>query len=195
MQATSFLIFAIVTAATAAIIDGSFEHTQVIPITEIPGFWNGRIIQPMNGQFRNKFDREERIVGGDETRPNAHPYQAGLLIMIHWWTGLCGGSLISRNLVITAAHCVENTLGLTVVLGAHRLFNSLEETQLRIGVEPENVIMHPLYDPRMFYNDLALVVLTHSVIFNEFIQPIKLPDEEMMRKDFAGEIATVSGET
>lgn len=195
MQATSFLIFAIVTAVSAAINAGTIDHTLVMPITEIPGFWNGRIIQPMKMQFRNKFDREERIVGGEETRPNAHPYQAGLLIMINWWTGLCGGSLISRNLVITAAHCVENTLGLTVVLGAHRLFNSLEETQLRIGVEPENVIMHPLYDARMLSSDIALVVLTFPVTFNEFIQPIKLPDEEMMRKDFAGEIATVSGET
>lgn len=195
MQAISFLIFAIVAAASAAINEKAIEHSQVIPITDIPGFWKGRIIQPMKKQFYSKFDREERIVGGDEARPHAHPYQAGLLIMINWWTALCGGSIISRNLVISAAHCLENTLGLTVVLGAHRLFNSLEESQLRIGVEPENVIMHPLYDARMLYNDLALVVLTFPVAFNQFIQPIKLPDEEMMRKDFAGEIATVSGET
>lgn len=125
--------------------------------------------------------------------PNAHPYQCGLLIMVQWWTALCGGALLNRNLVITAAHCTENTVGLTVILGAHQLFNSLEETQVRIGVEPENVIMHPLYDARMLYNDLSLVRLTTPVTFNEFIQPIKLPDDEMMRKDFAGEMATVSG--
>jgi hypothetical protein len=192
MQVKSIIFLSFLIAAAFASKD---EYTNVIARQEVPGFWNGRNIQPVAYQktLANKFDRNGRIVGGQETKPNAHPYQVGLLIDIHWWTAMCGGCLLSTRIVMTAAHCVEDSSGLTVVLGAHRLFDSLEPTQVRINVEPSSFIVHPYYDRVMLYNDLALLVLPTFVTFNAHIQPIKLPKDELLRKDFAGEIATVSG--
>ncbi|KAJ8976740.1 hypothetical protein NQ317_004291 [Molorchus minor] len=43
-----------------------------------------------------------RVVGGSEAVRNSHPYQAALIMD---GSGFCGGSLISVNWVLTAAHC------------------------------------------------------------------------------------------
>lgn len=48
-----------------------------------------------------------RIFGGSEAHQNSFTYQVGLLLQrpkgLYW----CGGSLISNDYVLTAAHCVD----------------------------------------------------------------------------------------
>lgn len=43
-----------------------------------------------------------RIVGGEEIRIEEVPYQASLL---YFGYHICGGSIISQDFIITAAHC------------------------------------------------------------------------------------------
>ncbi|KAJ8910302.1 hypothetical protein NQ315_003780 [Exocentrus adspersus] len=43
-----------------------------------------------------------RIIGGNEATPHQYPFQVGLLLNNN---AFCGGSLISKNFVLTAAHC------------------------------------------------------------------------------------------
>ena len=45
-----------------------------------------------------------RIVGGVEAVPHSWPHQVGLFIDEFYF---CGGSLISDQWVLTAAHCVD----------------------------------------------------------------------------------------
>lgn len=168
-----------------------FDYSKVLPRTEVPGFWENRKIQPIH-EFHQKFDRESRIVGGEETKPNAHPYQVGLLMVVQWWTSMCGGCLLSENVILTAAHCLEDSSSTQVIMGAHNIF-MFEETQLRQTVQATGYIMHPDYDPPMLYNDVALIILPRKVSFTEFIQPIQLPQNELLEKKFSGETATVSG--
>lgn len=196
MDTKTLIVLAVCIAAGFAISEDQFDFAHAIPRTEVPGFWDGRKIQPINtqGRSQHKYDRNGRIVGGNEVEPHTHPYQGGLFVLINWWTAMCGCVLLSSNIVITAAHCLENSLGATVVLGAHYLFNPFEPNQLRIGLEPRYFITHPDYNPSMLYNDISLIYLPNPVSFNAFIQPIQLPDYEMMRKDFSGEVATVSGD-
>lgn len=48
--------------------------------------------------------RNNRIVGGQETAAHEYPWMAG----IEFYGQLkCGGTLISHNFVLTAAHCVH----------------------------------------------------------------------------------------
>lgn len=47
---------------------------------------------------------QSRIVGGNNAYSNQFPYQVAVL----GGGVLCGGSLISRNYVVTAAHCVSS---------------------------------------------------------------------------------------
>lgn len=48
-----------------------------------------------------------RITGGAQATPHQFPYQVGLIIITSKGITFCGGSLISRTTVLTAAHCVE----------------------------------------------------------------------------------------
>lgn len=45
-----------------------------------------------------------RVIGGEEVAPHTAPYQAALLVN---GGSLCGGSLISVDRVLTAAHCTD----------------------------------------------------------------------------------------
>uniref|UniRef100_A0A663N8F2 Peptidase S1 domain-containing protein n=1 Tax=Athene cunicularia TaxID=194338 RepID=A0A663N8F2_ATHCN len=48
-----------------------------------------------------------RIVGGSGAMPGQWPWQVSLHMQgIH----VCGGSIITRQWIVTAAHCVEGTL-------------------------------------------------------------------------------------
>jgi hypothetical protein len=51
---------------------------------------------------------EERIVGGTEAKQNEFPWQAWLVISLgngRYYS--CGGSLISNQWILTAAHCLD----------------------------------------------------------------------------------------
>lgn len=65
-------------------------------------------------------DITPQIVGGQESAPYSRPYQVALLM--NGRQG-CGGTLISSNWVLTAAHCLDNasTSSLTVKVGSHSM--------------------------------------------------------------------------
>ncbi|CAH1966439.1 unnamed protein product [Acanthoscelides obtectus] len=56
----------------------------------------------LNLSSANKFGA--RIRGGDEAKIEDYPYQVALWYNGQW--GKCGGSIISPNWILTAAHCV-----------------------------------------------------------------------------------------
>ena len=45
-----------------------------------------------------------KIVGGEEAVPNSIPWQVALFFDGGWF---CGGSIISEDYILTAAHCTE----------------------------------------------------------------------------------------
>lgn len=48
--------------AISAQADDKIDWSTVVPVTELPGFWDGREVRPVN--FRNGKIRSGRIVGG-----------------------------------------------------------------------------------------------------------------------------------
>ena len=135
-------------------------------------------------------NRYNRIVGGLETGPNKYPWQVGLVSSIGTkpW---CGGTLISNQHVLTAAHCTASRASspsrISVLVGEHRIDDS---SYNRVPLSAIND--HPDYTGVPNHdNDYSILTLAKPVQFSASIAPACLPSD--VNKDFVGELATVSG--
>merc|ERR1719234_80071 len=129
---------------------------------------------------------EGKIVGGHEAQENQWPWQVALFIDDAWF---CGGSLISENYVLTAAHCVDGASYFDIMAGAHNVRASSEPN--RVEITSYNGWTHPQWDTNTLANDLALIELPSAIDFNDYIAPSCLP----MAGDTAdeAELVTVTG--
>ncbi|EDO33274.1 predicted protein [Nematostella vectensis] len=140
-------------------------------------------------QFNYKHQRSppwKRIVGGIESEADAWPWQVALLIN---GTQMCGGSLISREWVVSAAHCFqgnglsENPGDWEVTLGEHHLENVDWFEQSR---RVRSIHLHPRYQEATITveghkarhvppdYDVALLRLATPAKFTNYVYPICL---------------------
>lgn len=179
-------IFGFLVASAAA--DNFIDWSTVVPVAELPGFWDGREFKPTF--YPEDVTRTSRIVGGTVVTPHTHPYQAGLLITFIAGTGLCGGSLLSNRAILTAAQCLAGSTSTQAILGAHQI-TTTEPSQLRIIIPTGGYRLHPQYNPSNFNNDIAILITSAAVTINQFIQPIALAASTV--GSLSGEVGTVSG--
>jgi len=113
---------------------------------------------------------QDRIVGGSEATPHSYPWMAALFVDDTWF---CGGTLISDEWVLTAAHCAKDATEMVVMLGAHNVREASEEGRLELVTR--DFFTHPRYSQITLHNDLALVHLPEKVEFSNIIRPVCLP--------------------
>ncbi|XP_076240858.1 serine protease snk [Calliopsis andreniformis] len=118
------------------------------------------------------------IVGGTKADPKEFPHMAAIGYNsedgIKW---SCGGTLISDEFVLTAAHCLFSSnwgSAKWARLGDLNLQRSDDDAK------PQNFriierIKHPKYQWPSAYNDIALVKLEEKVKFNAWIRPSCIP--------------------
>lgn len=108
--------------------------------------------------YASALPREARIIGGEPANPAAWPWMSGLVEKNTTPTNqvFCGASLIAKNWVLTAAHCVidEDISTFDIIINKSQLASSGGER-----LTAERIIMHPQYDDFTLENDLALIKL------------------------------------
>ncbi|XP_070484242.1 granzyme H-like isoform X3 [Equus przewalskii] len=92
------------------------------------------------------------IIGGHEAWPHSRPYMAFVQILVEEKWKSCGGVLLRRDIVLTAAHCWGSSIKVT--LGAHNI-QKQERTQQVISVK--EAIPHPDYNSKKIANDIMIL--------------------------------------
>lgn len=110
------------------------------------------------------------ISGGRCVRAHSRPFMAAIQRAN---TTVCGGVLVKRQWVLTAAHCELEDLDASVVLGAHRAFKT-EKQQQRFEIM--DLFPHPQFDSDSKENDIMLLKLDHMANLNKYVNVLSLPD-------------------
>ncbi|XP_068036311.1 coagulation factor X-like [Anomalospiza imberbis] len=119
-----------------------------------------------------------RIVGGDECLPGQCPWQAVLLN--EEGEEFCGGTILNENFILTAAHCINQTKEIKVVVGE---VDREKKEQSESMHTVDKIIIHSKFDAETYDNDIALLKLKEPIRFSEYVIAACLP-----KADFANEV-------
>lgn len=138
---------------------------------------------------------EFRIVGGSHTTIDRHPWQ------VYFQGGItssfkmkCGGSIISPNWVVTAAHCMNYGVKAkysNIVHGLSTLPKDITKVSASNWKDAKQTIRHADYDGLMKVNDIALVETILPITVSQETYPICLPTNTYCLEPDT--IVTVSG--
>lgn len=126
----------------------------------------------------------DRIVGGKNTTIDQVPYQVSVQVDGYHY---CGGTIISKNWILTAAHCAQYPIqSYTLRIGTDRL---------QVGGHLHKVSRIIIHEEHLNSylgtqtHDIALFRVKESFLFDKSSQPIKLYNRTTNSKD----TSTISG--
>lgn len=130
----------------------------------------------------------ERIIGGTNTTIERYPYQVSLRKKNAGH--ICGGSIISRTRVLTAAHCLDakhEPNAYTILAGSTRRTTD-SAGQVR-GVA--KYVRHSGFSENTNENDVAVVHLKTELVYNRAVRAVTLAEPNTVPP--YGALATITG--
>ncbi|XP_011701838.1 PREDICTED: trypsin-3-like [Wasmannia auropunctata] len=125
------------------------------------------------------------IVGGKDAPIGKYPYQISLR---YYGSHRCGGSILDDRTILTAAHCVVGMEDQLNNLKVHAGTNFMTAPGDVYDVGSVSVNQH--YDDYLLINDVALIHLNKSIVYNPLVQPINLMTSD---KDLENKPCTLTG--
>ncbi|XP_037825610.1 chymotrypsin-1-like [Lucilia sericata] len=107
---------------------------------------------------------KNRIIGGQHAEEGLAPYQISLQTLPG--AHLCGGAIIDKQWIITAAHCVTGW--------------PAEFLRIAAG---SNLYQEPLEVYYIYHNDIALLHVNTTITFNDLVQPLTLTNTMLNTTD------------
>ncbi|XP_018563116.1 trypsin-4-like isoform X2 [Anoplophora glabripennis] len=111
----------------------------------------------------------ERIIGGRQAYEQEFPYQLSLMRNGHI---MCGATLVSQDIALTAAHCLPKRGLYSVRAG------SIYMDKGGVVSDVKEAILHPGYDSNTEDYDLAILKLSKHLPLSEDIRPVRLPEQD-----------------
>ena len=112
----------------------------------------------------------ESIIGGETvTNPPEYPWMVKIRTLDKKFIEIdCGGSIISSNVIMTAAHCVHNSVAILSVIKVKIGHSDTTSKQIQtFGVK--SVLIHPKFNPNRNAkspNNIALLKLSKNLNFD-----------------------------
>lgn len=111
--------------------------------------------------------------GGRNAKKEEYPHMAllGYGDTVETASWLCGGSVISENFILTAAHCTFGpSIGSVKYIGLGVLKRS-DPPEMWQRYDVKKAIIHPGYQPPSKYHDIALLETDRVIAFNKQVRP------------------------
>jgi len=140
----------------------------------------------LNGEkcgLNDKLENPRYIVGGNEAAgPGRWPWACSLgFLKGSDWEHRCGGSLITYEHLITAAHCVDHfetsEEPFQVRCGDFHLKNASDDSNVQIR-DVRNHFRFESYNLQLVNNDIAVIHLNHSLTETPEVRPICMTKDE-----------------
>ncbi|XP_058618488.1 si:dkey-9p24.5 isoform X2 [Onychostoma macrolepis] len=124
--------------------------------------------------------RDKRMIGGENVKVRFWPWQVSVQYQPNSsapFTQVCGGAIVHRYWIMTAASCVneQQQSQFLIRAGSSRLDVDAKSTQKS---EVARIIKHKRFNPVSLRYNIALLEMATPFKFNEFVHPICVPDED-----------------
>jgi len=132
-----------------------------------------------------------RIIGGWGAEITEHPWMVQIELLTNYNKRFtCGGTLISKRHVISAAHCFigKRPKDIRVMTGVHNTYQDPKSTN---WINVIKIVNHPKFEHYTGKYDYSILTLQGKIVFSDTVSPACLPFDPKEQYEYRE--ATVAG--